>query len=89
MKLKTRYTRIHGKSTWEQVENLHEESEDIAMKCDVSYTWSDEHGLPAEIMGAVKYLALTTLTYAEPTKPAHQHAGILANTSQHIAHTLT
>ena len=83
------FTRIHGKPTWDRVERLHEEAADVAMDCDVSYTWLNEHVLLAEILGPVKYLAGTTLVYVEPTKPPHQHAGIFANTSQHRTRLLT
>ena len=65
------------------MERLHDEAADVAMDCDVSYTWLSGHGLLAEILGPVKYLAETTFTYVEPTKPPHQHAGIIANTTQH------
>ena len=51
------FMRIHGKPTWDQVEQLHEEASYVAIDCDVSYTWSGGHGLLAEILGAVKYLA--------------------------------
>ena len=78
------FTRIHEKPTWDQVERLHEEAEDVAMDCDVSYSWSNEHGLLAEILGPVKYLAGTTLVYVEPTKPPNQHALIVNGVRRHL-----
>ena len=77
-------TTLH-ENTWET--NMG--SSYVAMDCDVSYTWSAGHGLIAEMVGAVKYLAETGLNYVEPTKPLHQHAGIVANTSQHRTRVLT
>ena len=71
------------------MEKLHKEAADVAMDCDVSYTWSSGHGLLAEILGPVKYLSETTFVYVEPTKPPHQHAGIAANTTQHQTRVLT
>ena len=41
------------------------------------------------MLGAVRYLAETGLNYVEPTKPPHQRAGIVANTSQHRTRVLT
>ena len=70
------------------MEWLHKEAADVAMDCVVSYTWSSGHGLLAEILGPVKYLAETTLVYVDPTKPPHQHAGMVANTTQHQTRVL-
>ena len=83
------FTRIHEKPTWDQMERLHEEAADVAMGCDMSYTWSSGHGILAEILGPVKYLAETTFVYVEPTKPPHQHAGIAANTTRYQTRVLT
>ena len=63
------FTRVTGKPTFEQKEKFIEEAEGLAMNFAVSYPWSGQHGLLAEIMGAHKYLAETGKHYVPPARP--------------------
>ena len=63
------FTRVAGKPTFEQKEKFIEEAEDLAMNFAVSYPWSGQHGLLAEVMGARKYLAETGKHYVPPARP--------------------
>ena len=62
------FTRVTGKPTFEQKEKFIEEAEDLAMNFAVSYPWSGQHGLLAEIMGAHKYLTETGWRARERTQ---------------------
>jgi hypothetical protein len=63
------FTSIPTKPTWAQKELLNEEAEQIALDINVSYPWSDDYGLLAEIQGEDKYLANTGFEYVSPTRP--------------------
>ena len=71
------FTRVQGLPTWLQKENLVKENQAISVDANVLYTWAGDHGLFAEIDGAVKYLADTGESYMAPTKPPQNHADIL------------
>ena len=62
-------SRIHGKPSWRQKEDLIQEAGDIALECDVSYDWAGDYGLLAVISGPTRYLAQATLAYVEPVQP--------------------
>ena len=51
------FTRTPGLPTWEQKEKFLEEAEEVALEFTVNHAWAGDHGLLAEIMGPVKYLA--------------------------------
>ena len=72
------FTRIPGKPSWEEKENLLEEAEEMALEMEVSYDWSDGYGLLAEVQGAAKYLVTTGLAYVEPVRPDVNYARIIA-----------
>ena len=63
------FTRIPGKPSWEDKENLLEEAEEMSLEMEVSYNWSDGYGLLAEVQGAAKYLVTTGLAYVAPVRP--------------------
>jgi hypothetical protein len=63
------FTSIHTKPTWAQKELLNEEAEQIALDINVSYPWSDDYGLLAEIQGEDKYRNNTGFEYVSPTRP--------------------
>jgi hypothetical protein len=63
------FTSIHTKPTWAQKELLNEEAEQIALDINVSYPWSDDYGLLAEIQGEDKYQNNTGFEYVSPTRP--------------------
>ena len=67
--LATPFTRVPGQPTFEQKEIFLAEATDLALEFTVSYPWAGEHGLLAKVLGAVKYLAKTGETYAEPRRP--------------------
>ena len=82
------FTRIAGLPTWEEKENFLEEACTLAMSFIVAYDWAGDHGLLAEIVGKVKYLALTTKNYVEPKRPPIVPAGY-ANLTEKNARTAT
>ena len=82
------FTRIAGLPTWEEKENFLEEASTLAMCFIVAYDWAGDHGLLAEIVGKVKYLALTTKNYVEPKRPPIVPAGY-ANLTEKNARTAT
>ena len=52
-------TRILGQLTRTQRDKLVEEISNLALECNVTYKWSGNYGLLAEIMGNGAYLLLT------------------------------
>ena len=46
-----------------------EEISNLALECTITYEWSGDYGLLAEIMGNGAYLLLTGKEYTKPTKP--------------------
>jgi len=73
------FTKIPSKPTWAQKELMLEESKEIALDCNVSYTWAGDYGLLAEIEGTAQYLATTGNNYVTPTQPADIDPEILIN----------
>ncbi len=69
-------TKIHGRPTQSDYENLKKEASDLAsILDDITYDWSwsptgDEYGLLAEIMGKDEYYHLTNLTWTQEVEPA-------------------
>ncbi len=70
------FTKIHGRPTQSDYENLKKEASDLASKLDdITYDWSrsptgDEYGLLAKIIGKDEYYHLTNLTWTQEVKPA-------------------
>ena len=62
-------TRILGQPTRTQQDKLVEEISDLALECNITYKWSGDYGLLAEIMGNGAYLLLTGKEYTEPKEP--------------------
>ena len=50
-----RFTRCPGTPTWPQWENFIEEARDIFLDIDVTYDWSGEYGISAELAEPVEY----------------------------------
>jgi hypothetical protein len=75
------FTRIQGMLTWLQKTNLTKEMEEAAMRCDVSYPWTGDHGLLAAVDGEETYLARTEEEYIEIVKPTPQHPNIQDGTA--------
>ena len=83
------FTRILGKPTWAQVENVCQDLCDLALEAEVSYDWEGKYGLLGVIMGAVKYQSETGLNMIDPTKPPNTYAGIAAASTAHNTRVLT
>ena len=62
------FTRIHGQPTRKSRDRLLDEASTVASNYDVPYAWSGDHGLLAEVIGAVNYLRITNLVYVEPAQ---------------------
>ena len=67
------FTQIHEKPDWYQLGNIIEEAGGFSMDYKVSYAWSAEYSLLAEMQGAPSYLTETQLIYVEPFQPPNQH----------------
>ena len=67
------YTRIHGRPSWSDKERLIKESKVHALRNKVSYDWSGQYGLLAEIIGAARYAIENPLLpgYVAPVQPAN------------------
>ena len=72
------FTRIPGKPSWEEKENLLEEAEEMALEMEVSYDSSNRYGLLAGVQGAAKYLVTLGLAYVAPVRPDVNDARINA-----------
>jgi hypothetical protein len=70
------FTKIHGRPTQRDYENLEKEASDLASKLDdITYYWSrsptgEEYGLLAKIIGKDEYYHLTNLTWTQEVEPA-------------------
>ena len=70
------FTKIHGRPTRSNYENLKKEAADLSSKLDdITYAWSRcpigrEFGLLTEIIGEDEYLHLTGLTWVQESEPA-------------------
>ena len=73
-----KFSRIHGKPTWSHKEALMREAEEVALDCDVHYTWSGDFGLLATILGQVRYQAEAHLNYVTPIQPPPIHPAHIA-----------
>ena len=73
------FTKIPPKPTWAQKELLLEESSQIALNCNVSYTWAVDYELLAEIEGTTQYLTTRGKNYVTPTQPDDIDPEILVN----------
>ena len=62
-------TWILGQPTRTQRDKLVEEISNLALECNITYKWSGNYGLLAEIMGNGAYLLLTGKEYMEPKEP--------------------
>ena len=63
-------SRIHGKQTWSSEEALLREAEEVALNCDVHYTWAGEFWLLTIILGPACYLEEAHLKYVVPPQPS-------------------
>ena len=85
------FTKIHGRLTQSDYENLKKEAADLASKLDdITYAWSrcpigQEFGLLAEIIGKDEYLYLTGLTWVQESKPATYDPNTNDTTATHTA----
>jgi hypothetical protein len=70
------FTKIHGRPTQSNYEDLKKEASDLASKLDdITYNWSqspngDKYGLLAKITGKDEYYHLTNLTWTQEVEPA-------------------
>ena len=78
------FTKISSKPTWALKELMLEESQEIALDCNVSYTWVGDYGLLAEIEGTAQYLMTTGKNYVTPTQPADIDPEILVNRTTQV-----
>ena len=74
------FTRVTGKSTYEQKEKFIDETEELAMGFSVSYPWSGAYGILAEVMRAHKYLSKTGKNYVPPARPPVYNPAITTTT---------
>jgi hypothetical protein len=71
----TPFTKIHGRPTRNNYENLKKEASDLASELeDITYDWAhaptgEEYGLLAGIISKDKYQHLTNLTWVQETEP--------------------
>jgi len=83
------FTKIHGRPTRSDYENLKKEASDLASKLDdITYDWSrsptgDEYGLLAEIIGEDEYNHLTNLTWVQEVEPDTYDPNITDTTQTH------
>jgi hypothetical protein len=83
------FTRVHGRPTCHNYENLKEEIATLASEvADITYTWSrnatDNYGLLANILGTDEYDKLTNInSYAIPLEPASYNPTITNATLTH------
>jgi hypothetical protein len=85
------FTKIHGRPTRSDYENLKKEASDLASELDdITYDWSrsptgDEYGLLAEIIGEdeYKYNHLTNLTWVQEVEPNTYDPNITDTTATH------
>jgi len=81
------FTKIHGRPTRSDFENLKKEASDLASKLDdITCNWSrsptcDEYGLLAEIIGKDENNHLTILTWVQEVKPNTYDPNITNTTS--------
>ena len=59
------------------------EYEEISVTADISYKWTGDHGLLAELTPSAQYHKETELAYEESDSPAHTHPDINKNTKEH------
>ena len=83
------FTKIHGRPTQSDYENLKKEAADLASELDdITYAWSRcpigrEFGLLAKIIGEDEYLHLTSLTWVQESEPATYDPNIANTTATH------
>ena len=83
------FTKIHGRPTRSDYENLKKEASDLASELDdITYDWSrsptgDEYGLLAEIIGEDEYNHLTNLTWVQEVEPNTYDPNITDITATH------
>jgi hypothetical protein len=83
------FTKIHGRPTQSDYENLKKEAADLASKLDdITYTWSrcpigQEFGLLAKTIGEDEYHHLTGLTWVQESEPATYDPNINDTTATH------
>ena len=85
------FTRIHGRPTRHDYENLKKEASDLAGKVDnITFDWcrdpatGDEYGLLAEIIGDIEYTHLTNLMWQQEVEPTKYDPAITAATVAHM-----
>ena len=83
-------TRIHGRPTRSNYEQIKKESADLASKVeDIVYQWARdpatdrEYGLLAEIISKPEYNLLTGITWTQERKPDKYDPAITAATATH------
>ena len=64
-----RFTRVTGLPSWTQCEKFEDESRDISIDVEVSYLWSGDYGVLAEVSETIDYFGETGLNYVPPVKP--------------------
>jgi hypothetical protein len=85
----TSFTKIHGRPTRSNYENLEKEASDLASKLDdITYNWSQsptnkDYELLAKIIGKEEYQHLTGLTWVQETEPATYDPNINNTTATH------
>jgi hypothetical protein len=85
----TLFTKIHGRPSRNDYENLKKEALDLACElADITYNWSrsatgKEYGLLAKIIGEDKYYHLTNLTWVQETEPSNYDPAITDATTTH------
>ena len=84
------FTRIHGRPTRHDYENLKKEASDLARKvgnltfnCCRDPAMGEEYGLLAEIIRDVEYTHLTNLMWQQEVEPASYNPAITAATTTH------
>ena len=85
------FTRIHGRPTHHDYENLKKEASDLAGEVgNITFDWcrdpatGDEYGLIAEIIGDIEYTHLTNLMWQQEVEPAKYDPAITAATVTHM-----
>ena len=64
-----RFTRIAGLPSWTRWETFKDEACDVSIDVEVSYRWSSDYVLLAEVNKTVDYFGETGLNYVRPVKP--------------------
>ena len=64
-----RFTRISGLPTWKQWDNFIDEARDVSIDVEVTYGWSGDYGVLAEVTETIDYFGETGLNYEPPAKP--------------------